>query len=127
MGNLSYSKNFATNSRISPISEKFRRKIEKKEAKIRSWQGLHDLIPKVIIMNGQTRHDIFIRIDQEAQSGRCIKIKANELIGGLEGGKFSLRFLSGRPLEDEERIVGTSHLVLNCVPESAATNRYKPY
>ena len=85
-------------------------------------QSRYDRIPKVFVLKDDERIDIFVRITKGV-TGRAIKEAASRKMDG----NFDLRFMSGRVLEDEEKVEGTSHVVFTYVPSPTATNLYRPY
>ena len=69
-------------------------------------QRRYDRIPKVFVLKDDVRIDIWVRI-AKGVTGYFIKKQASRKIEG----NFDLRFMSGRLLEDNEEVKGTSHVV----------------
>ena len=75
-------------------------------------QRHYDRIPKVFVLKDQERIAIFVRI-ANGVTGRAIKEAASRKMEG----NFDLRFISGRLLEDDEEVKGTSHAVFTYAPK----------
>ena len=108
--------------------EDFQEKIEGGTEMAEKLKRRYDRIPKVYVLKDDERIDIFVRIDKGGATGKYIQQKTRgrvnhrrnerrlpgERFGHFE---FDLRFMSGRLLEDEEKIEGTSDVVFTYVPE----------
>ena len=92
--------------------EEFQKQIEGGTEMAEKLQRRYDRIPKVFVLKDQDRIDIFVRI-AKGVTGRDIKEAASRKMEI----KFDLRFMSGRLLEDEEKVEGTSHVVFTYVPK----------
>ena len=90
--------------------DEFQEKIDGSTEMAEKLQRRYDRIPKVFVLKDQERIDIFVRI-ANGVTGRAIKEAASRRIKG----NFDLRFMSGRLLEDDEQVKGTSHVVLTYV------------
>ena len=107
--------------------EEFQEQIEGGTKMAEELQRRYDRIPKVYVLKDDERIDIFVRIDKGGATGKYIQQKTRgqvnrrqnerrlpgERFGPL---KFDLRFMSGRLLEDEEKIEGTSDAVFTYAP-----------
>ena len=90
----------------------FQQKIEGSTEMAEKLQRHYDRIPKVFVLKDQERIDIFVRITKGV-TGRAIKEAASRKMEG----NFDLRFMSGRLLEDDEEVKGTSHVVFTYAPK----------
>ena len=90
--------------------EEFQKQIERGTNMAEKLQRRYDRIPKVFVLKNQERIDIFVRITKGV-TGRDIKEAASRRMEG----NFDLRFMSGRLLENDEEVKGTSHVVFTYV------------
>ena len=88
----------------------FQEKIEGGTKMAERLQRHYDKIPKVFVLKDDERIDIFVRI-AKGVTGRAIKQAASRRMD-CNFDSLDLRFMSGRLLEDDEEVKGTSHAVL---------------
>ena len=90
--------------------EEFQKQISMGTEMSLKLQSRYDRIPKVFVLKDDEHIDVFVRITK-GNTGRTIKQAASRKMDG----NFDLRFMSGRLLEDDEEVKGTSHAVFTYV------------
>ena len=92
--------------------DEFQENIDGSTEMAEKLQRRYDRIPKVFVLKDDVRIDMWVRI-AKGVTGRDIKEAASRKMEG----NFDLRFMSGRLLEDDEEVKGTSHAVFTYAPK----------